>query len=69
MKTFLATIRNRSIGVKLSALLFALTLLAFGGLTLLATSLTTRTLDAKGATEISLRAAQIVKTIAMRPCR
>ena len=63
LKTLFATIRNRSISVKLSALLFALTLLAFGGLTLLATSLTTRTLDAKGATEISLRAAQIVKTV------
>ena len=63
MNPFASAIRNRSIGVKLSALLFVLTLAAFGGLTLLATSLTTRTLDAKGETEIALRAAQITKTI------
>ena len=63
MNNFASAIRNRSIGVKLSALLFVLTLAAFGGLTLLATSLTTRTLDAKGEEEIKLRAAQITKTI------
>ncbi len=56
-------IRNLPISVKLSALLLALTFTAFAGLTLFATTQTTRTLDAKGATEISLRAAQIVKTI------
>ncbi|HSN45521.1 MAG TPA: Cache 3/Cache 2 fusion domain-containing protein, partial [Casimicrobiaceae bacterium] len=63
MNISISRVKNLPISVKLSALLFVLTLAAFAGLTLLATTLTTRALDAKGANEIALRAGQIVKTI------
>ena len=63
MNISISRVKNLPISVKLSMLLFVLTLAAFAGLTLLATTLTTRALDAKGANEIALRAGQIVKTI------
>jgi methyl-accepting chemotaxis protein len=63
MPPVLNRIRHLSVGAKLSGLLFVLTLIAFAGLTLLASTMTRRTLDEKGAQEIGARAAQIVKTV------